>query len=355
MLKVLTTVPGNPAKFWGSRTTLADPRCIPVLFGPMGRIKRYALALAVALRMLRLRRRFDVAVVDGGPIGQWFSWLQSLLVFGRVPTVMIDCLWYRHENPLVQGLKRLHKRLSALSVDRFLVWARHEVREYAAEFGIPEAKFAYVPFHITLEDYAFDVRDDGFVFAGGNGDRDYRVLVRAARGLSAPVVIATTDKSLLAGEDIPANVTVRGVSHEEFRRLMASCRIAVVPMRGGLLHSGGQQTFLNSMYLGKPTIVVGPRVAEGYVEDGINGLVVDHDDAGGLLRAIESLWDSPSLRERIGRAGRETAAQRTTEAFMKDIYAHATDVAGRNPAAEAADAGLSGTDALGEDRKGETR
>jgi len=355
MLKVLTSVPGNPEKFWGSRTTLADPRCIPVLFGKMGRIRRYAMALAVAVRMLRLRRRFDVVVVDGGPIGQWFSWLQSLLIFGRVPTLMIDCLWYRHDNPVVQGLKRLHKRLSALSVDRFLVWARHEVHEYAVEFGISESKFAYVPFHITLEDYDFDVRDDGFVFAGGNGDRDYRVLVEAARGIGAPVFIATTDESLLKGVDIPPNVTVKGVSHEEFRRLMASCRIAVVPMRGGLLHSGGQQTFLNSMYLGKPTIVVGARVAEGYVEDGINGLVVNYGDAASLARAIGSLWESPLARERIGRAARESAGERTTETFMKDIYAHAMDVADRGFAAGTADAGVSGQDALGENRKGETR
>ncbi|EPR37226.1 hypothetical protein dsx2_1169 [Desulfovibrio sp. X2] len=327
-MKILTTVAGRQGKFWGSRTQVADPRCVDVLQSPMSPKRRHLLALAVAWRMYRMRGAYDVAVIDGGPIGQWFSWMQSLLPFPRVPTLMIDCLWYRDGRPLVQWLKRLHKRLSARSVDRFLVWARHEVAEYAREFGIPEEQFAYQPFHITLESYDFDVRDEGFVFAGGNGDRDYRVLVEAARGLPIPVFIATTAKESLAGLELPPNVTVQGVSHEEFRRRMATCRVAVVPMRGGLLHSGGQQTFLNSMYLGKPTIVVGPRVAEGYVEHGRDGLVVDYGDAAGLRAALLGLWQDEGLRARLAEAGRGRVSSMTTEEFMKDIYRHAMDVAG---------------------------
>lgn len=325
-MKVLTTIPGHPEKFWGSRTTLVDARCVPLLFERMGALRRHALGLAVALKMLRLRGRFDVVVVEGGPAGQWFTWLQSLIPFGRRPTVMMDCLWYVDANPAVQALKRLHKRLSAMSVDRFLVWARHEVRDYAEEFGIPESKFAYVPFHITLEDYAFDIRDDGYVFAGGNGDRDYKVLVEAVRGTDIPVFIATTDRSLLAGMDIPPNVTVKGVSHEEFRECMAACTIAVVPMRGGLLHSGGQQTFLNSMFLGKPTVVVGARVADGYIEDGVNGRVVDYGDVQGLRETLRELWDSEQLRTRLGQAGRDFADTRTTQTFMREIHDHAGEL-----------------------------
>lgn len=322
-LQVLTTIPGHPDKFWGRSTTLAHAWCAPLLYGRLPLWRRHAMALTVALRMICLRHRFDVVVVDGGPIGQWFTWLQSLLVFGRRPTLMIDCLWYVDSNPLIQTIKRFHKRLSALSVDRFLVWARHEIADYSQEFGIPERKFAYVPFHFTLEDYAFDVHDDGFVFAGGNGDRDYRVLVEAVRGTEIPVFIATTDSTLLAGVKIPSNVTVRGVSHEEFRERMAGCTIVVVPMRGGLLHSGGQQTFLNSMYLGKPTVVVGPQVADGYIEDGINGRVVNYGEVKGLRDVLCELWRSAELRERLGQAGRIYASSRSTQIFMREIYSHA--------------------------------
>ncbi|MFP5221223.1 MAG: glycosyltransferase [Acidobacteriota bacterium] len=325
-MRILTTVAGHPEKTWGRNTTLADPRCIPLLYGKMGTLERYFMALCVAFRMIRMRSGYDVAVIDGGPTGQWFSWLQSLLVFGRIPTLMIDCLWYKDPNRFIQFLKRLHKRLTALSVDRFLVWARHEILDYSREFNIPVRQFAYLPFHTTLDEYAFDVRDDGFVFAGGNGDRDYRVLVEAARGLEIPVFIATTDSGLLAGVAIPDNVTVKGVSPEEFRRLMATCRVAVLAMRGGLLHSGGQQTLLNSMALGKPTIVVGKRVADGYIEHGENGFAVEYNDSLALRTLLAELWDSPELRAKVGDSGKQYAAAMTTESFMARILEHAREL-----------------------------
>ena len=326
-MRILTTVAGNPEKTWGRNTTLADHRCIPLLYGKMSPLRRYVLSLVVALKMIFMRRNFDVVVVDGGPIGQWFSWLQSCIVFGQIPTLMIDCLWYRHDNLFVQFVKRLHKRLSARSVDLFLVWARHEINDYSKEFHIPVTKFAYLPFHITLEDYVFDVRDDGFLFSGGNGDRDYKVLIEAVRGLDIPVLIATTDQSLLAGVSIPDNVTVKGVSPEEFRVLMATCRIAVLAMRGGLLHSGGQQTLLNSMYLGKPTVVVGKKVADGYVEHGVNGFAVKYNDSHALRKVIEELWSSEDLRSRIGGAGRDYARRMTTDLFVSEIIDRAKSLA----------------------------
>lgn len=322
-IRILTTVPGAPEKFWGRRTTLADPACVELLHGRMGSLARHAGALRVARRMLRMRSAFDVAVVDGGPVGQWFSWLQAAAPGRRLPTLMIDCLWYRHANPLIQGLKRLHKRLSARSVDRFLVWARHEVADYAREFGIPETQFAYQPFHTTLESYDFETGDQGFVFAGGNGDRDYRTLVEAVRGLDVPVFVASTNRALFRGLDIPANVTVRGVSHEEFRRRMAACTLAVLPMQGGLLHSGGQQTLLNTMFLAKPTVVVGRKVADGYVCEGRDGLVVDFGDTAALRAAVLRLWNDPEERVRMGAAAREAARSRGTTRFMREIAARA--------------------------------
>ncbi|HEX8949120.1 MAG TPA: glycosyltransferase [Dissulfurispiraceae bacterium] len=328
MIKVLTTIPGSPGKFWGDHTTLVSEKCVDITYNPkIGKVFLHTAAFAVALKLLRQRKMSDVVVVDSGPVGKWFSWMQSLLILNKRPTLMVDCLWYRHDNRIVQWVKASLKRLAARSVTLFAVWARHEVRDYSREFGIGSEKFAYVPFHTTLDGYAFEIADEGFVFAGGNGDRDYRVLIEAVRGLDIPVFIAATDTRLFEGISIPPNVTVKGLSHADFRRKMASCRIAVVPMRGGLLHSGGQQTFLNSMYMGKPTIIIGPKVADGYVEDGRNGMVVDYGDAAGLRSAITLLNRDAGLRERMGASARAFASQLTTERFVRSIYSLAERIA----------------------------
>jgi len=330
-LRVLTTIPGHSKKFWGANTSLADVRCGQILYGRKGVLAQYWLALRIALRMLRLRGLHDVAVVDGGPVGQCFSWLQSILPFNHLPTVMIDCLWYRSSSRAVQAMKRMHKKLTAASTEMFVVWAEHEIADYASEFGIPQDKFTYLAFHNTLDGYQFEERDSGFVFSGGNGDRDYSVLIEAVRGTDIPVFIATTNASWQSS-DLPPNVSVQGVSHDEFREKMASCSIAVVPMMDGLLHSGGQQTFLNSMCCGKPTVVVGGKVAAGYIRDGEDGIVVDYGDVRGLREVLLDLWDNPAKRARIGLKGRRRAERMTTQSFMRDVYGLAERVAaGRQP------------------------
>lgn len=326
-LKVLTTIPGKAGRFWGDNTTLISDKCREIMYGPRnGTLHRQLKAFTVAFQMFLKRKNFSVIVVDSGPVGQWFSWLQSLFAINKSPTLMIDCLWYRHDNKLVQGIKRLLKKLTARSVSLFVVWARHEVEDYSREFRIPKQKFLYVPFHATIDDYEFDISDEGVIFAGGNGDRDYRTLIEAVRGLDMLLFIAATDKRLFEGIEIPPNVMVNGLSHEEFRQKMASCRIAVVPMQGGLLHSGGQQTFLNSMYMGKPTIIVGPKAADGYIESGVNGSVVDYGDVTGLRKAIVSLYNDSDLRNKIGEAGRSFTASLTTDQFVRRLFSVAENL-----------------------------
>ncbi len=157
-----------------------------------------------------------------------------------------------------------------------------------------------MPFHSTLHDVAYDVRDGGYVFAGGNSDRDYRTLVEAVRPLGAPTWIATTRPELLSGVSVPAHVRVEGTTPEGFRDAMAAARLVVAPMRAGTLRSGGQQTCLNAMLLGKPTIAVGRRWAADYIEDGVNGLIVDYEDAEGMRKAIRRVWDDPEGARRMG-------------------------------------------------------
>src|SRR5262249_17850967 len=158
------------------------------------------------------------------------------------------------------------------------VWARHELDDYTRAFDLPREKLRYVPFHTTLDYYQFDVRDDGYLFAGGNYDRDYATLVEAVRPLDLPVWIATTRPEVMRGIDVPDHVRVAGTSAAGFREAMAAARLVVVPMQPGLLHSGGQQTCLNALYMGKATIAVGRRWATDLMEDGVHGLIVDYGD-----------------------------------------------------------------------------
>ena len=177
-----------------------------------------------------------------------------------------------------------------------------------------------MPFHTTLHDYDYEVRDEGYIFAGGNSDRDYRTFVEAVRPLHAPTWIATTRPDLLSGVEVPDCVRVEGTTVDGFRRAMAAARMVVVPMQKGTLRSGGQQTLLNAMLMGKPTIAVGRRWAGDYIDDGVNGLIVDYEDPQAMREAIRRLLDDPEGARRMGEQARARAADFTTQRCMETIY-----------------------------------
>lgn len=320
-VKVLSSFPGEPGKFWGDNTTLVSPYCTELMFGKKrGIFHRFLLIVKVVWALIEKRNQYDVIVLEGSRAEILFLLLQSIVLTKKTPIVLEGCRWYVPNSSFKRKLKKHLMSIIDRSVDKYMVWAQHEIQDYAAEFGIDQEKICFVPFHTTLDGYDFIPSDDGCVFAGGNGDRDYGTLIEAVRGLDIKVFIAATKKDLFNGIDIPDNVTVQGVSPGVFREKMASCRMAVVPMQQGLLHSGGQQTFLNSMVMGKPTIVVGEKAAAGYIVDGENGVIIKYGDYLALRNAIIALQDSPELRSKIGAASKAYASQMTTEKFIRTIY-----------------------------------
>jgi glycosyltransferase involved in cell wall biosynthesis len=320
--EILTDIPGKPGRFWGDRTTFVGPAQPP---GWLCKLLGWGLAHDVAgsvaaLRMFARRRHCRGVVSDGGASGILFAILQTLLPWGRKPHVMIDCNWYESPSTWKTWLKGLRLRLAAHSVERFVVWASHEVDDYARVFSLPVEKLEYVPFHTTLHNYSYEVRDEGYLFAGGNYDRDYPVLIEAVRELSVPTWIVTTRPEQLAGVDLPAHVRIEGTTADGFRQAMAGARLVVVPMQPGLLHSGGQQTCLNAMYLGKPTIAVGRKWAVDFITDGEDGLIVDYGDVPALRRAIHWTLEHPEAARRMGERAARRANWFTTERTMETVY-----------------------------------
>ncbi len=319
---ILTDVPGKPGRFWGDHTTYVGPSKPPAwLLRLLGRCwADNLIGILAALRLFARRSRCQGIVTDGGASGLLLAWLQALCPWGRKPHVMIDCNWYLPTNKTRAWLKGLRLRLAARSVHRFVVWASHELEDYARAFGLRRDQLEYIPFHTTLHDYHYDIRDDGYLFAGGNYDRDYRTLVEAVRPLSLPVWIATTRPEQLAGVDLPPHVRLEGTTVEGFRQAMAAARLVVVPMQNGLLHSGGQQTCLNAMALGKPTIAVGRKWAEDFITDGENGLIVDYEDPTALRRAIVWMLENPENAQAMAERGRTHASRFTTQRCMQTVY-----------------------------------
>jgi glycosyltransferase involved in cell wall biosynthesis len=318
---VLTDIPGQPGGFWGEHTTqVAAPRVSTVAnrFFGKGAADRIT-GLAVGILLFVRQHRARALVTDGATASGVLATLQTLFPWRRRPHVMIAQL-YVPASRWAYRAKRVQLTVIDRSVRRYVVWASHEIDDYHEAFGLPRDKMRCVPFHTTLDGYAYRVRDDGYIFAGGNYDRDYRTLVDAVRTINVPVWIATTRPEQLDGVTLPAHVRVAGTTHEGFRDAMAGATAVVVPMRKGLLHSGGQQTLLNALAMGKPAIAVGARWAADYVTPGEHALVVDYESVGELREAIRWVIDHREDASRMAARGRERAAAFTTRRSMEAVY-----------------------------------
>jgi glycosyltransferase involved in cell wall biosynthesis len=216
------------------------------------------------------------------------------------------------------------------AVDKCVVLASVEQERYAETYGVTREKFVFVPYHHTLKKYHYEVGDDGYVFTGGNADRDFRLFFDSVRELNVPCILATNRLRLLAGLVAPSNVKVVSVSPSDFRQLMARARVVVMPMRATLLHAGAQQSMLNAMLMSKPVVLTDPEGGADYIEHGKTGLLVPYGDVAALRQAICFLLEHPQEARTIGERAKVVAASLTTERCNTEIWKIALGlVAGR--------------------------
>lgn len=317
--KILTNHPGqNESPTWKALSTYIHKN-------KNGLLGDFLVALRMALRC----RNFDCIVIGAGRSDTFYSFFIGLLPLNRPVCIKIDCLWYRSRSRIRAFIKRKIMKIADKAIDRYVVWANHEIKCYSQEFGLPENKFIFIPYHTTLETVHFQVKDKGYLFSGGNFARDYKTLINAVKGLPVRLLIACTRPEIFKHIEIPENVEVKGFSHDEYIKKMAACRINIVPLAAGLLHSGGQQTFLNSMFMKKPTIVTDPKGGADYIENNVDGILTQPGDVLALRNAIMELYEDPPKARWMGEnAGRKVHGY-STEAHFVEIIKLARDVVKR--------------------------
>ena len=318
-VKILTTIPARVSKRWKAETSFVKP---PQVF-----INSRLSPFLYSLKLFILSRKCDVVITPSDRVGNVFALFQGLLCINPIPHLMIDCLWYKDKLSLLRFIKKRLGKILNRAVRKYVVWAKHEMEDYPRVLNLPEDKFTYIPFHTTIEGYDFQMERGDYIFSGGDGDRDYSTLIEAAKDIPAKVCIATRTEITGYSKEKYPNVSVTATSHEDFRRLMAGSLMVVVPMKRGLLHSGGQQTYLNAMRMGKPVIVCSPAAGD-YIEHWKTGVVLSNGDVNGLRDAIVRLMNDSKLAFEMGRAAEDSARLFSTESTMSQVLELAKSLIG---------------------------
>jgi glycosyltransferase involved in cell wall biosynthesis len=196
----------------------------------------------------------------------------------------------------------------------YCVLSTDEQRLFNQRWGIDGARVRFTPYFASLPtQLVASASDDGYIFAGGNTNRDYGLLVEAAEDLDFPVRIASSWKP---SRRLPDNVTVNWLPHDDYNRAMAGASLVVVPLYE-TARSVGQQTYLSAMLLGKPVIVTDAPGVRDYLQPGETAHVVDRDPVA-LRAAIDWVLD-PGNRASV-QAMTERARKAVDEKYLRSHY-----------------------------------
>jgi glycosyltransferase involved in cell wall biosynthesis len=324
--KVLSTQQKKFHPRWTERTDLL-PGWLESL--PLRTRRSPAAALAADLRwawrLFRASRPYPVVLTGSERAALFFALMQRLLRRRPVPHVLLECMWNLPEGGLRRVIRRAFLRTVTRSVDRIVVWSRRQPPLYEAEFG-GRGKFVFLPFHTTTYGFRYEILDEPYLFSGGDSNRDYRTLIEAARGLPWRLVISARNRRLFPKAGIPENVEILTAEPDQFLQLMARAGIVVIPLCGGLLHSGGHQSYLNAMAMGKPVVVADDCGAGEYIEHGNTGMVVPPGDPAALHSALLRLIHEDQLRRRLAQNAPQGAAAFSLERYIDRVFELIDDV-----------------------------
>jgi glycosyltransferase involved in cell wall biosynthesis len=269
--------------------------------------------------LFRRSRHYDIVYTGSDWDGLFFAIGQRLMRRKRVSHVFIDFYVNIRDKPIEKIIRTFLYRLAVQGACRVLVQRRCEIDGYSRALGVPREKFAFVHYHPTLYDISYTVRNEGFIFAGGDSDRDYPSLIEAVRGLPYRVVIACLRRDHFRGLEIPENVQIVKVPEAEFIQLMAGASLNIVPLKWLPQHVGGEQTYLNAMTMGKATIVTDSHASD-YIENEVTGILTPAGDIQALRRAIQELMGKPEVSRRMGDQAKQAAKAFAPEKFFEAMF-----------------------------------
>jgi hypothetical protein len=288
----------TPPPFATTVDYLSDPRFAArtrlVRRPPPGNLQDAAVIFG---RILRAARHEDVLlltsswgrlhpdILAAAAIGMWPARLRPIVV-------LMGCMW-EPNNGIRLPLEKFILKLADRAINRYVVQSTEELSVFPETWGVDPAKVRFCPFFFSFTPEDLQAADNGpegdYVFAGGNSHRDYEPLLAAARCMPERRFVFATHL-LDHHEHLPPNVQVGLVSHRQFVTLMRSAAATIVPIRRGLRRAVGQQTYLNAMWLRRPTIVTDTLGVRDHVRHRETALIVEGSPES-YLEALRWIFD----------------------------------------------------------------
>lgn len=244
-------------------------------------IKNALLDLVFLLRRFRTIRRYDYI------LAHWHSAV-AFLILDRLGLIHYQkLLWFGFSvrDPLLEKLYRW-----LLKLDRgntwLVVFTRQEIDDYAETLGVDRSRLLFIPHgdwpqeidvpDVFAPDPTLDLKTP-FYFTGGFTNRDYRPVIEVFRKLGLRLIIVCSKASTdVVDADLPANIQVyRNISFPDFELLLRASKAVIIPLKEDV-GAAGHSVLVRSMRNAKLVISNDFRIAYDYVDNGIDGILLEN-------------------------------------------------------------------------------
>lgn len=223
------------------------------------------------------------------------------------------------------GFLRMQMRVAG-QLPRIVTVSRSSARDITAQMGVPGDRMEVVPVgvdHTVFRPLPGTERDPQLIMTTASSDVPLKGLVPLLEALAK--VRTERDVELVVvgkqrkGSKIPATLArlglgdavrfVKGIPTDELVHLFNRVAFCVVPS----LYEGFSLPAIEAMACGTPLVATsGGALPEVVGPDGEAALVVPPNDPSALAVAMLRMLDEPSLRDRLGAAGRRRVLSRFT-------------------------------------------
>lgn len=200
-------------------------------------------------------------------------------------------------------------------IDKFVCFSKKECEDYSTIFNVPKEKFEFCTLGIEKINVEENVKNEKFILSCGRSNRDYEFLYETLKNTEYNVRILSDECNLKNTKNITIYNNVFG---EEFYKMLSESYLVVIPLVNENI-SSGQLVVLQAMQMGKPVIVINSITIADYIQDGINGIIIEKDKDI-LLKKISELYKNTELYGKISLNEKKSSIEKfSVEALGKQI------------------------------------
>ncbi len=258
-------------------------QCITNKYGGLAKVTRYFKYFLLPIQVFIQRGRYSDILSRDQVFGLVLAFYCRLCHVKSAPAIHVMTFIYKRKRGWVGKVYEWFVKMAVSSryVRHIFVFGKSEIDYYAELFGINRDLFTAEILGIKDSGAEFPLLGEfpsSFYAAAGRSNRDYGFIRSAWPQDQDPIyIISDMEKA-----DDTSNIRYKkNCFGDEYLGILAHSRAVIVPLADAHI-SSGQLVVLHAAMVGKPVIITRNDTVSDYVEEGVNGLIIEK-----TMRALE--------------------------------------------------------------------